>query len=90
MFLRQTFECDEEAIKRLAVQICREVYEISGNKGGLWLPVPALAYDLKVDFEDTFAALKYALRRRWLKTRGNPANVTLLEPGRRMVAGMQV
>ena len=89
MFLRQTLECDEEATERLAVRICREVYKIGEKTGLSWLPIPPIAYDLDADFEDTFAALNYAVRRRWLNTRGNPANVMLLEPGRNMVARMQ-
>jgi hypothetical protein len=85
MFLRQTLECDEEAIKRLAVRICQEVYELTETKRVSWLPVPSIAYDLGADFDDTFAALKYALHMEWLATKGNPSHVKLLEPGRSMV-----
>jgi len=85
MFLRQTLECDEEAIKRLAVRICQEVYELTETKRVSCLLFPSIAYDLGADFDDTFAALKYALHMEWLATKGNPSHVKLLEPGRSMV-----
>jgi hypothetical protein len=89
MFLRQAVESDNEATRLFAIRICCEVYERGENEGLSWLPIPSIAFELKSDFEDTFAALKYAVRMGWLETKGNPANVKLLQPGYSMVVGCQ-
>jgi hypothetical protein len=90
MFRRRTVAKDEQAAKCLAVRICRELYRLSEKKGHSWLPLQPIVYRLDADFENTFAALKYAVRMRWLNSRGNPANVMLLRRGRSMFADANV
>ena len=82
---------DEQAANDLAVRFCREVFVLDRTSAYKWQALPPLVFRLDAGFEDTLAAVQYAVRKGWLDVFGDPvAHVMLLELGHRLFADADV
>ncbi len=82
---------DEQTANGLAVRLCREVYLLDRTSAYKWQALRPLVSRLDADFEESLAALQYAVRKGWLDIFGDPAaHVMLLEPGRALFADADV